>query len=92
MRLSNTLLAFVTVLGLCSGCRAPGARASDVLNDTCPRSGKPVAVDSLTTYRGRTVGFCNPHCRDDFAAHPEACDADRAAFDRLLDGAVDTLE
>lgn len=91
MRLSTTLLAF-TVLCLCSGCRAPEARASDVLNDTCPRSGKPVAADSLTTYRGHTVGFCNPHCRDDFAAHPEACDEDRAAFDRLLDGVADPLE
>ncbi|MEP3073498.1 glutathione S-transferase [Maricaulis sp.] len=37
-----------------------------VLNETCPWSGKPVAADSLTDYRGHTVGFCNPGCRDKF--------------------------
>jgi hypothetical protein len=30
------------------------------INRYCPHSGKPVAGDSLTTYRGLTVGFCNP--------------------------------
>ena len=39
------------------------------LNKFCPRSGKPVARDSLAEYRGVTVGFCNPGCRDDFVAH-----------------------
>jgi len=28
----------------------------------------PVSADSLTVYKGRTVGFCNPGCRDKFAA------------------------
>ena len=54
------------------------------INTTCPRSGKPVSADSHTTYRGVVVAFCNPHCRDDFAADPEACPEDRAFFDALL--------
>ncbi len=39
---------------------------ADCVNDVCPWSGKPVAADSLTLYRGRVVGFCNPGCRDKF--------------------------
>ncbi|NNG03202.1 MAG: glutathione S-transferase [Inquilinus sp.] len=39
---------------------------ADCINETCPWSGKPVAADSLTTYRGRVVGFCNPGCREKF--------------------------
>lgn len=38
----------------------------DAVNDACPWSGKPVAEDSLTRYRGQVVGFCNPGCRDKF--------------------------
>ncbi len=38
----------------------------DAVNETCPWSGKPVAADSLTRYRGAVVGFCNPGCRDKF--------------------------
>lgn len=41
-------------------------RMNSVLNATCPWSGKPVSIDSLTGYRGNTVGFCNPGCRDKF--------------------------
>jgi len=40
---------------------------ADCVNDACPWSGKPVSPDSLTTYRGQVVGFCNPGCRDKFA-------------------------
>ena len=40
----------------------------DAVNETCPWSGKPIAADSLTTYRDAVVGFCNPGCRDKFAA------------------------
>jgi hypothetical protein len=39
---------------------------ADCVNAVCPWSGKPVAADSLTRYRGRVVGFCNPGCRDKF--------------------------
>jgi len=39
---------------------------ADCVNDACPWSGKPVAADSLTVYRGKVVGFCNPGCRDKF--------------------------
>lgn len=39
---------------------------ADCVNATCPWSGKPVQADSLTTYGGRVVGFCNPGCRDKF--------------------------
>jgi hypothetical protein len=39
---------------------------ADCINAVCPWSGKPVAADSLTRYRGSVVGFCNPGCRDKF--------------------------
>ncbi len=51
----------------------------NAVNDTCPWSGKPIAADSLTEYKGAVVGFCNPGCRDKFEkaiAHFEE------AFDR----------
>ena len=41
-------------------------RIEDAVNETCPWSGKPIAADSLTLYRGEVVGFCNPGCRDKF--------------------------
>jgi len=43
-------------------------RIEDAINETCPWSGKPIAADSLTLYRGEVVGFCNPACRDKFKA------------------------
>ena len=55
-----------------------------VLNKYCPHSGKPIAGDSLTTYRGFTVGFCNPGCRDDFAAAPANFPQDLHYFDVLI--------
>jgi hypothetical protein len=42
-------------------------RLEEVINKTCPWSGKPVQADSLTLYKGWVVGFCNPGCRDKFA-------------------------
>ena len=48
------------------------------VNDVCPWSGKPVSADSLTTYRGEVVGFCNPGCRDKF-------DRATAAFDTAIE-------
>jgi len=45
------------------------------VNDVCPWSGKPVSADSLTRYRGKVVGFCNPGCRDKFDAAAQAFDA-----------------
>ncbi|MDB5589890.1 glutathione S-transferase [Enterovirga sp.] len=41
-------------------------RIEDAVNETCPWSGKAIAADSLTTYAGAVVGFCNPGCRDKF--------------------------
>ena len=41
---------------------------ADAINETCPWSGKSVAEDSLTTYNGHVVGFCNTGCRDKFKA------------------------
>jgi hypothetical protein len=41
-------------------------RIEDAVNETCPWSGKPIAADSLTKFRGAVVGFCNPGCRDKF--------------------------
>ncbi len=46
-------------------------RVEDCVNENCPWSGKPVQADSLTEYKGKTIGFCNPGCRDKFAANPE---------------------
>ena len=54
------------------------------INHYCPHSGKPVGADSLTTYRGFTVGFCNPGCRDDFARNPEKFPRDIGYFDALI--------
>ena len=50
-------------------------RLEDCINDTCPWSGEPVSADSLTTYRGQVVGFCNPGCREKFEAAAHAFDA-----------------
>lgn len=52
---------------------------ADAVNETCPWSGKPIAEDSLTLYRGAVVGFCNPGCRDKF-------EAATAAFDQAIEG------
>ena len=38
------------------------------INETCPWSGDPVSADSLIEFNGHVVGFCNPGCRDKFAA------------------------
>ena len=46
----------------------PDLNRTDCINETCPWSGEPVAEDSLTTYKGNVVGFCNPGCRDQFDA------------------------
>lgn len=46
----------------------PTRELSDCINETCPWSGKPVQADSLTTYNGEIVGFCNTGCRDKFEA------------------------
>jgi hypothetical protein len=43
-----------------------GLKIEDAVNATCPWSGRPIAADSLTRYRGAVVGFCNPGCRDKF--------------------------
>ena len=40
----------------------------DCINEVCPWSGDPVAADSLIEFNGDVVGFCNPGCRDKFAA------------------------
>jgi hypothetical protein len=54
-------------------------RVEDCVNQVCAWSGKPVSADSLTTYCGQVVGFCNPGCRDKF-------DAATRAFDRVIEG------
>lgn len=41
-------------------------RIEDAVNEICPWSGKPIAADSLTLYRGAVVGFCNPGCKQKF--------------------------
>jgi hypothetical protein len=54
---------------------ADGLRLEDCVNATCPWSGKPVSQDSMTHYRGKVVGFCNPGCRDQFDAATNAFEA-----------------
>ncbi|MCI1710894.1 MAG: hypothetical protein LKM32_02545 [Chiayiivirga sp.] len=54
------------------------------INRYCPRSGRPVMADSLARYRGLVVGFCNPRCRDDFAAHVGQRPLDTRYFDALI--------
>lgn len=41
-------------------------KLEDCINETCPWSGDSVSADSLTTWEGHVVGFCNPGCRDKF--------------------------
>jgi hypothetical protein len=50
-------------------------RLEDAVNETCPWSGDPISADSLTLYCGKVVGFCNPGCRDKFAAATRAFDS-----------------
>ena len=57
---------------------------TNAINNFCPRSGKPVSPDSLTEYRGHTVGFCNPGCRDDFAQDISASKNDTRYFDVII--------
>ena len=49
-------------------------RLEDCVNTHCPWSGDPVSADSLTRYRGKVVGFCNPGCRNKFEAATRAFD------------------
>lgn len=57
---------------------AEGLKIGDCINNACPWSGKPVSADSLMFYRGKTIGFCNPGCRDKFLKAS-------AKFDDLID-------
>ena len=55
-------------------------RIEDAINETCPWSGKPIAADSLATYRDAVVGFGSPDLRDRFeraVKHFEQAIADR---------------
>ncbi len=54
------------------------------INNFCPRSGEPVKDDSLTEYRGYTVGFCNPGCSSDFAKNIQSSSDDTRYFDILI--------
>ena len=49
----------------------------DAINTNCPWSGDAISDDSLTLYKGRVVGFCNPGCKDKFEAAVNA-------FDKLI--------
>jgi hypothetical protein len=50
-------------------------KLEDCINRTCPWSGDPVSPDSLTTYKGKVVGFCNTGCRDKFEKAASMFDA-----------------
>jgi hypothetical protein len=58
---------------------ASDLRLEDCVNTHCPWSGDPVSADSLTLYKGRVVGFCNPGCRDKF-------EMATAAFQSAIEG------
>lgn len=53
-------------------------RLEDAVNTVCPWSGHPISADSLTLYKGKVVGFCNPGCRDKF-------EQATGVFDALID-------
>ncbi|MEM9057452.1 MAG: GNAT family N-acetyltransferase [Pseudomonadota bacterium] len=60
------------------------AADGSAINSRCPWSGDPVSDTALTQYRGQTIGFCNPGCRDKFETATRAFDralAERAATD-----------
>lgn len=57
---------------------------NDCLNAKCPFSGDPVVASSLASYDGRTVGFCNPACRDKFEADPDAWPEAKGYFSALM--------
>ena len=46
----------------------PRAETKQDLSFVRNQTGRPIAADSLTLYRGEVVGFCNPGCRDKFKA------------------------
>ncbi len=56
----------------------------DAINTNCPWSGKPIQADSLTSYKDKLIGFCNPGCRDKFAADPESFPEVVALIDAAL--------
>jgi hypothetical protein len=88
MRTRPSLWLSPLVLGLtcCTSAEKNGvSETRGPINDVCPRSGKEVVDDSLTEYRGYVVGFCNQHCRDDFAAHVDERPADREYFDAVIE-------
>jgi hypothetical protein len=58
---------------------ADDLRLENCVNEVCPWSGDPVSEDSLTHYRDKVVGFCNPGCRDKF-------ERAASAFDAAIDG------
>lgn len=39
---------------------------NNAINELCPFSSRPITAGATTLYKGYIVGFCNPHCRDDF--------------------------
>ena len=68
--------------------RADFARLRRCVNAACPFSGRPPLANSLLEWRGQIVGFCNPGCRDKFAA---AAAADFAAANEEIIAARDKL-
>ena len=48
-------------------------RMKDVVNSSCPMSGKAVSKDTphRTFYKGKTIGFCGTGCKTKFEANPE---------------------
>jgi hypothetical protein len=54
------------------------------INKFCPRSGKPVAPNSLTTYKSHTIGFRNSGGRDHFAHDRSNNAGDTRYFDIVI--------
>ncbi|MEM7168479.1 MAG: integrin alpha, partial [Planctomycetota bacterium] len=88
---STALMTSAILLSICvppmttAWSQSLAAQPVAAINGKCPRSGKPVAADSLTWYRGVQVGFCNTHCRDDFAGNVAARPDDSKFFDQIID-------
>ncbi len=62
-------------------------KLADCINADCPFSGKPVTAASLTSFQDHVVGFCNPGCRDKFAANPAEFPDAMATFAALISAA-----
>ncbi len=73
MKLLRTTLV-VTSLLIAAACSSTSNTTSGkAMNATCPVTGKTIATDSpVTTFDGKTIGFCCNNCVGKFNGMPSA--------------------